>query len=183
MGAKSGDVLVPLTALISSTSLIDTGITINDNVIMTIRAKRDTGVNNSGHLFYDGTTFLRKINDDFSNNSKAFSETYEPYIKSSTIKDFIIDGANHRAQWATNSSEYFTASQFVQAIQTMKLAVYYGPASPAGYYYYYVKATVDGVLAHDLRPYLKNGKPGFLDIITNEFHTVAEGGTDWTYVE
>lgn len=182
MMAQGGDVLIPVTALVSSTSPIDTGITINNNVVMTIRAKRDTGENNSGWMFSDGITRLKKANSNFSNYSKAFNETYEPYVKSTTVKNFVIDGVNHYADWSTSSGQTFTATQFVQASQTMRLAVY-GYDNSEGYTYYYVKATESGVLAHDLRPYLKNGKPGFLDIITNEFHTVAEGGVDWTYIQ
>lgn len=178
--SSKAEVLTPLTVLISSDSPIDTGILISSNTIMTIRANRDNGASHSGDIFSDGTTFLCKRNGAYSNGSKAFNETYEPYIKASTTKNFIIDGVEHRAQWATNNTNYFVANDFVQASRTMRLAVYRS-YSAAGYKFYYVKATVDGVLVNDLRPYLKNGKPGFLDIITNEFHTVATGGTDWTY--
>ena len=173
--------LTPLTALISAaSSSIDTGITINDNVVMTIRAKR-SGNNNAGYLFYDGITWLTKANKNFS-YGKAFNEDYSPYVKETSIKNFIINGVNHSADWSTSSGNTFTATQFVQAQNTMRLAVNSRDTAD-GYTYYYVKATIDGVLAHDLRPYLKNGKPGFLDIITGDFHTTSEGREEWAYVQ
>lgn len=178
MGAKKGDILTPVSWIQAQGSPIDTGITVNNNVLLQMSIKRNRNGPDSGRVaaeFSDGTTFITKVNIGFTNGSKAFGERYEPYVKEGTQKTFVIDGVNHRVQWATNTSEYFTATQFVQATQSMKVGLRSNP------YVYWVKGFEDGVLVHHLLPYLKNGKPGLYDILTYEFHTVAEGGTDWTY--
>lgn len=178
MGAKKGDILTPVSWIQAHGSPIDTGITVNNNVLLQMSIKRD-GPNSPSATapaeFSDGTTFMTKKTDNFTNDSKAFGEAYTPYVAKGKLKTFVIDGVNHRAQWATNTSDYFTATQFVQATQSMRIGLSSTP------YFYWVKSFEDGVLVHHLLPYLKNGKPGLYDILTDEFHTVAEGGTDWTY--
>lgn len=179
MANIGGDMLRPVTALVSSTSPIDTGITITDEIILKIRAKRCTEKANAGYMFYDGCTMVTQRNKNYSNESKAFAEAFNPYISQSSISNYIIDGVNHSVTWASKS---FTASAFVQATNSVKLAVAMSLYASNGYTYYYITATKNDILIHDLRPYLKNEQPGFYDLITKDFITVAEGEEDWTYI-
>lgn len=177
--AVSGDILTPVTCLIASTSPIDTGIVINNDTIMNISAA--TYGTNKGYIFNDGLTKVNKRNNNYG-NAYAFGENMgTQYIATGTKKTFIIDGVNHRIQVATNNYNYLTATQFAQASNSMKLGEYDGEQYSTGYKYYYITAYVNDVLTYDLRPYLKNGKPVFYDVINGTYHTVAEGGVDWTY--